>query len=94
MSDDPTEEPDVSSPRLPTGDYEVMVVDVEQVVDQVGDRSKDTNAELSLVIVKGPLKGQVVGLGYPGAADELLRLLGAHGTLIATDRGLRLRLED
>ena len=94
MRDDPTQEPDVSSSRLPAGDYEVMIVDVEQDLDRVGHRSKDTSVELSLVIVKGPLKGQVVGLGYPGAADELLRLLGAHGTLTATDRGLRLRLED
>jgi hypothetical protein len=94
VNDDPTDPPGLGSLPLPEGDHEVMVVDVEQQLDQAEDAINGAEAELSLVVLKGPLKGQVVSLRYPSAGGDLLRLLGTHGILRATDRGLSLRLED
>ena len=79
---------------VPEGDHEVMVVDVEHPPDQAAGAINEAEAELSLVVVKGPLKGQVVSLRYPSSGDDLLALLGTHGILRATGQGLTLRLED
>jgi hypothetical protein len=56
------------------------------------DRGQD-DAGLSVVILKGPLKGQVVELSYPPDSGDLFGLLGTLGTLVATAEGLQLRLD-
>lgn len=94
MQSDDGEGIEKDSTRIAPGQYEVMVVDVTPHVGGVSDQSDPGGAELSLVVLKGPLKGQVVDLGYPSDDEELLGLLGAHGTLTARPEGLSLRLED
>ena len=71
-----------------------MVVDVEERNDPASGAGDQSEVELSLVVLKGPLKGQVVSLGYLSGGGDLLGLLGTHGTLTATAEGLTLRLED
>ena len=76
-------------PILPDGTYDVMVIEVEDKIESAHQKS----FAMSLVIVTGPLKGQVVTLEQPhGRADPLL-LLGSPGRLIVTGQELRLQLE-
>ncbi|MHB1447241.1 MAG: hypothetical protein ACYCZV_16540 [Acidimicrobiales bacterium] len=78
-----------TDPNLPNGTYDVMVVDVENEPGPAGEESSG----ISLVIVTGPLKGQVVTLDqHLRSVDTLLRL-GSPGRLTVNGQELRLQLE-
>jgi len=79
-----------TDPFLPDGTYDVMVIDVEGDINPAETES----STLSLVIVTGTLKGQVVTLEQTAGTADPLRLLGSPGRLTVTNRELRLQLED
>ncbi len=78
-----------TDPLLPDGTYDVMVIDVEDDINSAESES----STLSLVIVTGTLKGQVVTLEQTSDTADPLQLLGSPGRLTVTNRELRLRLE-
>jgi len=78
-----------TDPILPDGIYDVMVIEVEDQITSSGEPS----SAMSLVIVTGPLKGQVVTLEQALGPTDPLLLLGTPGRLSVTDQELRLQLE-
>lgn len=77
---------DEPNESLPDGRYEVMVVDVEHEESDL--------PELSLVILTGTFKGQVVTIGQPSIDEMASLLLGRLGRLEVTDKGMTLALEN
>jgi hypothetical protein len=74
---------------LPDGEYPVFVVDVEE-----SDRADGTISKVSVTIVSGDHKGDVVELGATGLQGSFIDLIGMPGTVIVADGQPSLTIDD
>ena len=74
---------------LPDGEYPVFVVDVEE-----SDRPDGTVSKVSVTILTGDHKGDVVDLAAAGLEGSFIELIGMPGTLRVEDATPSLSLDD
>jgi hypothetical protein len=71
---------------LPDGTYDVFIVDASALADDV--------VALSLTVLSGPSKGEVVDVRAAGLGRDELELLGMPGTLVVDDGAPRVTIDD
>ena len=74
---------------LPDGEYPAFVVDVEE-----SDRADGTVSKVSVTIVSGDHKGDVVDLAAAGLEGSFIELIGMPGTLTVADGTPSLAMDD
>lgn len=72
-------------PPLPDGRYDAIVVDAEALADGA--------VSLTVTVLAGPHKGEVIELRGPGGERDPVESLGVPATLTVTDGQPRLTLE-
>jgi hypothetical protein len=75
---------------LPDGSYDVFIVDATAVADAAG---ADV-VQLSLTVLSGPSKGEVVDVRAAGLGRDELDLLGMPGTLVVENGAPRITVDD
>ena len=71
---------------LPDGSYDVFIVDATSVGDDA--------VALSLTVLSGPSKGEVVDIQAAGLGRDELDLLGLPGTLVVENGAPRVTVDD
>ena len=71
---------------LPDGTYDVFIVDATTLSDGV--------VALSLTVLSGPSKGEVVDVRAAGLGRDEIELLGMPGTLVVEDGVPRVVIDD
>ncbi len=84
---------DPASAALDDGEYDVFVVDADLDEPAAGDEGPD-HLHLSLTVVGGSRKGEVVELTATGLDRDAIDLIGMPGTLTVTAGVPRLRIDD
>ena len=74
---------------LPDGEYAAFVVDVEE-----SDRADGTVSKVSVTIVSGDHKGDVVDLAATGLQGSFIDLIGMPGTLTVAAGIPALKMDD
>jgi hypothetical protein len=74
---------------LPDGEYPVFVVDVEE-----SDRPDGTVSKVSVTILTGDHKGDVLDLAAAGLQGSFIDLIGMPGTLTVRDGEPGLSVDD
>jgi hypothetical protein len=74
---------------LPDGEYPVFVVDVEE-----SDRPDGTVSKVSVTILTGDHKGDVVDLAAAGLQGSFIDLIGMPGTLVVANGTPSLAMDD
>ena len=74
---------------LPDGEYPVFVVDVEEA-----DRDDGTVSKVSVTILTGDHKGDVVELAATGLQGSFIDLIGMPGNLTVADGTPSLAMDD
>lgn len=75
--------------HLPQGHYRVMVLDVAEEGTDAGQQPP----QLSLVVLEGDYRAQVVSMPQLEGMQDAVLLLGEHGTLSVSPNGVSLRLD-
>jgi hypothetical protein len=70
---------------LPDGSYDVFIVDAVPV---------DADVMLSLTVLSGPSKGEVIDVRAAGLGRDELDLLGLPGTLVVENGAPRVTVDD
>ena len=74
---------------LPDGEYPVFVVDVEE-----SDRPDGTVSKVSVTILTGDHKGDVVDLAAAGLQGSFIDLIGMPGMLVVANGTPSLAMDD
>jgi hypothetical protein len=74
---------------LPDGEYPVFVVDVEEA-----DRDDGTVSKVSVTILTGDHKGDVVELAATGLQGSFIDLIGMPGTVVVAEGRPSLAIDD
>ena len=75
---------------LPDGSYDVFIVDATPAPDASGGDVM----QLSLTVLSGPSKGEVVDVRAAGLGRDQLDLLGLPGTLFVENGAPRVTVDD
>lgn len=80
---------DAATPDIPDGSYDVFVVDADEAPDVAADATR-----VSLTVLSGPQKGNVLELTARGLGWSSIDLIGMPGTLVVESGAPRLSIED